>query len=56
MKRFANYETVDGEQIQEYSDYRGWQQKPYDSNSEVDIQIAGGEGIDYEFSIKKWKK
>ena len=48
----ANYETVDGEQIKNTATIAGDNKKPYDSNSKVDIQIAGGEGIGYEFSIK----
>ena len=48
----ANYETVDGEQIKNTATIAGDNKKPYDSKSKVDIQIAGGEGIGYEFSIK----
>ena len=48
----ANYETVDGEQIKNTATIAGDNKKPYDSNSKVDIQIAGGEGIGYEFSIQ----
>ena len=51
----ANYETVDGEQIKNTATIAGDNKKPYDSNSKVDIQIAGGEGIGYEFSIKVTK-
>ena len=48
----ANYETVDGEQIKNTATIKGDNKAPYDSNSKVNIQIAGGEGIGYEFSIK----
>ena len=48
----ANYETVDGEQIKNTATIKGDNKAPYDSNSKVNIQIAGGEGVGYEFSIQ----
>ena len=48
----ANYETVDGEQIKNTATIKGANKDEYPSNSKVNIQIAGGEGIGYEFSIQ----
>ena len=48
----ANYETVDGEQIKNTATIKGDNKEEYPSNSKVNIQIAGGEGVGYEFSIK----
>ena len=51
----ANYETVDGEVIKNTATIKGDNKEEYPSNSKVNIQIAGGEGIGYEFSIKVTK-
>ena len=51
----ANYETVDREVIKNTATIKGDNKAPYDSNSKVNIQIAGGEGVGYEFSIKVTK-
>ena len=48
----ANYETVDGEQIKNTATIKGDNKEEYPSNSKVNIQIAGGEGVGYEFSIQ----
>ena len=48
----ANYETVDGEQIKNTATIKGANKEEYPSNSKVNIQIAGGEGVGYEFSIQ----
>ena len=51
----ANYETVDGEQIKNTATIKGDNKEEYPSNSKVNIQIAGGEGVGYAFSIKVTK-
>ena len=51
----VNYTVVDGEKILNQATIRGSNKDEYASNSTVKIQIAGGEGIGYEFSIKVTK-
>ena len=51
----VNYTVVDGEKILNQATIKGSNKDEYASNSTVKIQIAGGEGIGYEFSIKVTK-
>ena len=51
----VNYAVVDGEKILNQATIKGSNKDEYASNSTVKIQIAGGEGIGYEFSIKVTK-
>ena len=51
----VNYDVVDGERILNQATIKGSNKDEYASNSTVKIQIAGGEGIGYEFSIKVTK-
>ena len=51
----VNYAVVDGEKILNQATIKGSNKDEYSSNSTVKIQIAGGEGIGYEFSIKVTK-
>ena len=51
----VNYTVVDGETILNQATIKGSNKDEYASNSTVKIQIAGGEGIGYEFSIKVTK-
>ena len=51
----VNYTAVDGEKILNQATIKGSNKDEYASNSTVKIQIAGGEGIGYEFSIKVTK-
>ena len=51
----VNYDVVDGEKILNQATIKGSNKDEYASNSTVKIQIAGGEGIGYEFSIKVTK-
>ena len=51
----VNYDVVDGEKILNQATIKGSNKDEYASNSTVKIQIAGGEGIGYAFSIKVTK-
>ena len=51
----VNYDVVNGERILNQATIKGSNKDEYASNSTVKIQIAGGEGIGYEFSIKVTK-
>ena len=51
----VNYDVVDGERILNQATIKGSNKDEYASNSTVKIQIAGGEGIGYAFSIKVTK-
>ena len=51
----VNYAVVDGEKILNQATIKGSNKDETSSNSTVKIQIAGGEGIGYEFSIKVTK-
>ena len=51
----VNYDAVDREVIKNKATIVGDNKKPYDSNSKVNIQIAGGEGVGYAFSIQVHK-
>ena len=51
----VNYDAVDREVIKNKATIVGDNKKPYDSNSKVNIQIAGGEGVGYAFGIQVHK-
>ena len=51
----VNYDAVDGEVIKNKATIVGDNKKPYDSQSKVNIQIAGGEGVGYAFGIQVHK-
>ena len=51
----VNYDAVDREVIKNKATIVGDNKKPYSSQSKVNIQIAGGEGVGYAFSIKVHK-
>ena len=51
----VNYDVVNGERILNQATIKGSNKDEYASNSTVKIQIAGGEGIGYAFSIKVTK-
>ena len=51
----VNYDAVDREVIKNKATIVGDNKKPYDSQSKVNIQIAGGEGVGYAFGIQVHK-
>ena len=51
----VNYDAVDREVIKNKATIVGDNKKPYSSQSKVNIQIAGGEGVGYAFSIQVHK-
>lgn len=50
----VNYDVVDGERILNQATIKGSNKDEYASNSTVKIQIAGGEGIGYEFKYQSY--
>ena len=51
----VNYDAVDREVIKNKATIVGDNKNPYSSQSKVNIQIAGGEGVGYAFSIQVHK-